>query len=182
MAQLEELIALGARRIIGIGLAGSLQEAAPIGSILLPGSCIREEGTSAHYLPPDIEVGPDPGLEQALAGALAGAGLPVHRGRHWTTDAPYRELVWKIDRYRRQGVLGVDMETSAVYALGRFHGLAAANVLVVSDELWQQWNPAFGTARLQKAMQQAAMAVLELLPGLGRWEAGGSEPGEELPI
>ena len=168
VAVLEEMVAAGARRIIGLGMAGSLHEQAPVGSLLLPGNCLREEGTSRHYLPPEAEVGPDPALRQALARALA-AACPenaLHQGPHWTTDAPYREFIWKIEKYRAAGVLGVDMETSAMYALGRFLGVPVANVLVVSDELWREWRPAFGTKELRQAMRRAASALLAHLPDL----------------
>lgn len=175
VAYLEELMAVGARRLVGLGLAGSLQERAPVGSFLLPGSCIREEGTSPHYLPLDVEVRPDAALMSALEAAAARAGLETHSGRHWTTDAPYREFVWKIEKYRAEAVLGVDMETSAMYALGQFHGVPVANLLVVSDELWREWNPAFGTAGLREAMRRAAAAILAGLPALAG--AGGDGQG-----
>lgn len=168
VAELEEIIASGARRVVGLGMAGSLQARAPVGSALLPGECLREEGTSQHYLPADVKVGPDPDLQRVLREAAAGAGLPVHTGPHWTTDAPYREFIWKIEKYMAAGVLGVDMETSAMYALGRFRGVATANLLVVSDELWREWRPAFGTGELRQAMRRAALAVLESVPRLAR--------------
>lgn len=163
---MEELIAGGARCFVGLGMAGSLQPAAPIGSYLLPGECVREEGTSGHYLPPGEVVGPDPALQASLGRLLAAAGKEGRPGPHWTTDAPYREFVWKIEKYRAAGVLGVDMETSATYALGRFYGLPVANLLVVSDEVWREWRPAFETEELRKAMREAVAAVLAGLPTL----------------
>ena len=163
VAVMEELVASGVRRFIGLGMAGSLQEAAPIGSYLLPGECLREDGTSSHYLPPAEVVGPDPALQHALATSLAAAGLNAHQGRHWTTDAIYREFVWKIDKYRSEGVLGVDMETSAMYAFGRASGIPVANVLVVSDELWCKWRPAFYSDALSQAMRRVGRTLLENL-------------------
>ncbi len=168
VAVMEELIACGARRFVGFGLAGSLQEMAPVGTVLVPGRCRREEGTSRHYLPPRAVVGPDPDLEAALVAALAAEGLAPVRGPHWTTDAPYREFIWKVERYRGEGVLGVDMETSAMYALGRFRDVAVANVLVVSDELWHEWRPAFGTEELGRALRRVESALVAHLPELAR--------------
>ncbi len=166
--ELEDIIAAGARRVVGLGMAGSLQDTAPVGTVLLPAECVREEGTSRHYLPANVKVGPDPDLQRALGEAAASANLTMHGGPHWTTDAPYREFIRKIERYRAAGVLGVDMETSAMYALGRFRGVATANLLVVSDELWREWRPAFGTGQLRLAMRRAALAVLDSVPRLGR--------------
>ena len=56
---MEEMIASGARLFLGLGWAGSLQPRAPVGTLLIPTRCIREEGTSLHYLEKDTPVTPD---------------------------------------------------------------------------------------------------------------------------
>ncbi|RJQ06167.1 MAG: hypothetical protein C4551_08795 [Bacillota bacterium] len=174
VAEMEDLAAAGARRFIGVGLSGSLQEKAPVGSVIIPGECVREEGTSFHYIPPDVKVGPDPVLAGLLEAVLGRAGMEVARGPHWTTDAPYREFIWKIDKYREAGVVGVDMETSAMYALGRFRSLSVANVLVVSDELWREWRPAFGTEELKASVLRVLEALLKNVPELTAARSGRS--------
>ncbi|MEA3334407.1 MAG: nucleoside phosphorylase [Chloroflexota bacterium] len=156
---MEEMIVCGARTFFGLGWAGSLQPTAPVGHILLPTSCLSEEGTSLHYVTPGTPLAPDPALVDRLETAAEREGCVTHRGSQWTTDAPYRELVSTIEGYAARGVLGVDMETSAMYALGRFRGVSVANLLVVSDELWQAWNPAFGTEELQQATARAWRVV-----------------------
>ena len=157
---MEELIACGARTILGLGWAGSLQPHAPVGSFLLPTRCIREEGTSFHYYPdPAAEILPDAALLAKLEQAAQAEGFQPFAGPHWTTDAPYRETLAKLAAYRQQGILGVDMETSAMYALARYRGVRVANLLVVSDELWQEWRPAFGTAELIQASKTACRIV-----------------------
>jgi len=160
---MEEMIACGARVFLGLGLAGSLQPEAPIGTLLIPTHCIREEGTSAHYLDLEVTVGPSERLVRLLLKACKEEGLKVLAGPHWTTDAPYRELVSKIKAFREQGVLGVDMETSAMYAVGQVRGVEVCNLLVVSDELWREWQLAFGSPELREAMKGAERAVLRAL-------------------
>jgi uridine phosphorylase len=160
---MEEMIACGARLFLGLGWAGSLQPRAPVGTFLIPTSCIREEGTSPHYLDDDVAITPDSRLAELLQAAAQAETTPVFLGPQWTTDAPYREFCAKIDAYRQRGVLGVDMETSAMYALGLFRGVAVCNLLVVSDELWQEWNPAFRTPELKAATQRAQRIVLRVL-------------------
>ena len=51
---LEQLIALGARRLLYLGFCGALVPSYRIGDLFLPVQAIREEGTSYHYLPADI--------------------------------------------------------------------------------------------------------------------------------
>jgi len=163
---MEEMIACGARVFLGLGWAGSLQESAPVGSMLVPTSCIREEGTSFHYYPEEgATLSPDQRLVEGLKSAAEAEGARVATGPQWTIDAPYRELRSKIAAYQAKGVLGVDMETSAMYALGRFRGVSVCNLLVISDELWSEWRPAFRSDELQAATNLAQRIVLKYLEG-----------------
>jgi len=55
------------------------------------------------------------------------------------------------------------METSAMYTLGRTRSVDVCNLLVVSDELWNRWDPAFGTSRLREANERARKVILRSL-------------------
>jgi uridine phosphorylase len=151
--------ACGAHTFIGLGWAGGLQPHTAIGQLLIPTACVRQEGTSPHYIEDEGRIKPDPGLVDLLTAAARAEGLAVHHGTQWTTDAPYRELVSQIETYRGQGVLGVDMETSAMYALGQYRKVRVANLLVVSDEVWREWRPAFGTKTLVQSTKRAQKVV-----------------------
>ncbi|MDP9412252.1 MAG: nucleoside phosphorylase [Actinomycetota bacterium] len=161
---LEEMIACGARAFIGLGGAGSLQPTAPAGTFLIPTSCLSEEGTSRHYVETMTDIGPDPQLAGLISRSCQAERNKTLTGPLWTTDAPFRETVDKIETYRRQGILGVDMETSAMYALCKFRGVAVCNLLVVSDELWDEWKPTFGQPELREAVSRAERAILRCLP------------------
>lgn len=158
---MEELIACGARTFIGLGLAGSVNPLqAPVGTLVIPTGCISEEGTSAHYVDEGTPLTPTPALVDAVADACTAEGVGALRGKHWTTDAPYRELRTKVAAYRQEGVLSVDMETSAMYAVARFRGVEVCNLLAISDELRDEWHPAFGSPELREAEKVAERAVL----------------------
>lgn len=163
VTMMEEMIACGAQLFLGLGWAGSLQPSAKVGTFLIPTSCVREEGTSPHYVDDDAAIVPDIRLAELLETAAKAEGHKPQLGPQWTTDAPYRELKSKIAAYGRKGVLGVDMETSAMYALGRFRNVAVCNLLIVSDELWEEWRPAFGTPTLTTANEAAQRAILRVL-------------------
>jgi len=163
---MEELIACGARVFLGLGLAGSIQPEAPVGTCFIPTSCIREEGTSPHYLASDDGLRPAPRLVRALEKARLKKGVTAYTGTLWTTDAPYRELVTTIENYRLRDILGVDMETSAMYALGVYRNVEVCNFLVVSDELWSDWRPTFGQPELKEALKRAEEVVLEAVTTL----------------
>jgi uridine phosphorylase len=164
--QMEEMIACGAHTFIGVGWAGSLQPEAHIGSFLIPAACVREEGTSPHYINDEALLRPDADLARLLEDAANEEGGSVFSGMHWPIDAPYRELVSKIEINHARGVRGVDMETSAMYALGIYRNVRVANLLVVSDEVWREWNPAFGSQELKDANDMAIKIIIRSLRSL----------------
>lgn len=163
---MEELIACGARVFVGLGFAGSIQPEAPIGTCFIPTSCVREEGTSPHYLSGDDGLRPAPRLVRALEKARVKKGLTAYTGPIWTTDAPYREMVTSIESFRLRNILGVDMETSAMYALGVYRNVEVCNFLVVSDELWRDWRPTLDRPELVEALKKAKETVIEAVSTL----------------
>ncbi|HEX4919731.1 MAG TPA: nucleoside phosphorylase, partial [Candidatus Bathyarchaeia archaeon] len=160
---MEEMIASGARIFIGFGYCGSLQENLTVGSLIIPTSCKIEEGTSPHYLDKNTTIGPTQRLVEILEESCREEGIKPQKGPVWTTDAPYKETVEKIAKYHDEGILGVDMETSAMYTLGHVREVSVCNLLVVSDELCNKWDPAFGTTRLREAAERARQVILRTL-------------------
>ncbi|MBI5287459.1 MAG: nucleoside phosphorylase, partial [Chloroflexi bacterium] len=173
-AQVEELIACGMRSLIVTGAAGSLQPHAPIGTVVLPTSAIREEGTSHHYTPSHEPALPAPRLVALLEQALRAHGIDYVSGPTWTTDAVYREHRSKIDRYRRAGVVTVEMELSALLTIATYRGVECAGLFAVSDELHGDgWDLGFGADTFLGAMARAATVALEA----ARRSAAAGSPG-----
>jgi hypothetical protein len=50
-----------------------------------------------------------------------------------------------------------------MYALGRFRGVDVCNLLIVSDELWQEWRAAFRSSELKEATECAQRVILRCL-------------------
>jgi uridine phosphorylase len=163
---MEELIACGASSFIGLGWAGSLQTSLPIGSMIIPDECICEEGTSIHYKKKGASISANDYLKSQLQFAANSLRMKTTVGTQWTIDAPYRELKSKAVKYRDLGVLGVEMETSAMYALGGFRDVKVCNLLVISDELWDVWKPAFHSPELSKANERAEDVIIECIKNL----------------
>ncbi|MFD8986174.1 nucleoside phosphorylase, partial [Streptomyces sp. NPDC059564] len=131
----EQLAALGTRRIITVGTAAALQPGLRPGTLVVCDRALRDEGLSHHYLPPGRSIDPWPGLTQHLLKALAGVDGPVTCGTSWTTDAPYRETAVEVADHQSAGILTADMEAAAVFAVGRHRAVETAAVLVVADSL-----------------------------------------------
>jgi uridine phosphorylase len=163
-AQAEELIALGATHLVSVALSGGLQPDLAPGTIVVSRSAIRDEGTSHHYLPPERTVCADPSLTAALIDALTGAGAVVRAGESWSTDAPYRESADEVRAYQAQGVLAVDMEVAALFAVAQARGVAAAAVLVVGDNLsGGEWRPPQRLDGMRDALDRAYRAAVEVV-------------------
>ena len=119
----EELVALGVKRFFSFGLAGGLQpEKGRIGDIVLCTEAIRDEGVSHHYLPPQREAKPSAEFTEAIAQALSRRNARFLRGATWTIDTPYRETIDEVRHYRAAGVLTVEMEAAALFAVASVRG------------------------------------------------------------
>ncbi len=163
----EELAALGARRFVIVGTAGSLQPDLRAGSFVVCRAALRDEGTSHHYLGPGRFVRASPGLARALRRAFERERVPHAVGDSWTIDAPYRETRAEIRRYRSQGVLTVEMEASAAFSVARYRRLEAGAVFVVSDHLDDAgWEPRFHDTSV--ALRRALDLVVAALRSRGR--------------
>ncbi|HZS13039.1 MAG TPA: nucleoside phosphorylase [Candidatus Dormibacteraeota bacterium] len=161
-AQAEELIAMGARRLVSVALCGGLQHDLLPGDVVVPDLAIRDEGTSHHYLPPSRDVAADPDLALALRRTLAGLGVTTRSGAVWSTDAPYRETPAEVRALQAEGVLGVDMELAALLAVARRRGVQAAGVLVAGDNLaGGEWQPPVRLDEMRRSLQHAYRAAVE---------------------
>lgn len=131
VAQLEVLSSLGVRRFLSLGTAGGLGPDQTPGDVVVLIGAVRDEGVSYHYLPENTAVRPDGHLTDALTNALARAGVPHTSGSTWTTDAPFRETREEVEEYRRQGVLTVEMEAAALFAVARAREVQLASAVVL---------------------------------------------------
>jgi uridine phosphorylase len=164
---LEKLIVLGARKIIFFGWCGSIQKSMAIGDFVVPHRGVSEEGTSKHY--PVYDSGPIPSkaVVKAIEKSLLAHGVSFQTGAVWSTDAPYRETREKVLLFQRQGVLGVEMEVSALFTVARFRHAEIGALLVVSDELSSfSWKPGFTMKKFKRSRetaQQVLRSVCEML-------------------
>jgi nucleoside phosphorylase len=131
---LEVAIALGAREIFLFGLCGAIAGDLEVGDIVVPLEIKRQEGTSYHYAPAGQHARPDKTLTEALCTFLSHQGIPFRTGKTVTTDAVYRQTLNKELSWRDEGILGVDMEMSALFTVANFYGLPAVCLLIVSDK------------------------------------------------
>jgi purine-nucleoside phosphorylase len=156
----ERLAISGVKRIILLGICGSLSPNLRIGDLFIPTGGISEEGTSRLYLegatPP-----PDTGIIEEIRKACNEKGGRSSEGVIWTTDAPHRETPDKIVRYHKEGALTVDMEFTALSAVARFHKLRFAALMVVSDEIFREEpKRGFHLKEFRESLKMAAQIII----------------------
>jgi uridine phosphorylase len=113
----EELFASGCRLIISITSAGQIVALGKPPYFVLIERALRDEGTSYHYLPPAPYSTLRPILAEMVLAAWSDSAVVLHHGASWTTDAPFRETEAAIAAARAAGILAVEMEAAALYAL-----------------------------------------------------------------
>jgi uridine phosphorylase len=160
----EEAVECGARTIFEVGLSGGLQTFLQPGDIVVVTEAIRDEGTSPHYLPPEVRVEASAQLRDELIKQLNERKTRRFVGPVWSTDGVYRETRSKFRKFKDNGVLAVDMETSAIFAVAKYRNVEAASAQVISDVLTETgWLQAFGHQSIRENTGVLLKAVLEVL-------------------
>jgi uridine phosphorylase len=161
---LEELIALGVKQFISIGTAGAIARGLSTGDVVICDRAIRDEGVSHHYLEPAKYAEASSALTNALVRALGDDGMELVSGTSWTIDAPYRETVAEARHYQEEGVLTVEMEAAALFAVAQYRHVELASALVVSDSLADLvWEPQFHHDRTRDGLDSLFNAALRTL-------------------
>lgn len=161
-AALELMLAAGVTTVLLVGSAGSITPDLDVGSLVIPITAVRHEGTSHHYLPPDEPASAAPELVAALSASALRRRLPrPAHGPTWTTDAIYRECEGTVSRLRGEGVLVVEMEMAALFAVAAHRGARAAAIVAVSDRLGPSWHPGFHTLAYRRSLLLAADVALD---------------------
>jgi uridine phosphorylase len=133
---LHELIELGVRAAIRVGTCGALDPALSLGDLLVAREAIAADGASAA-LGANRRTQADPSLTEALAQAARAAGVERVAGSHdgliVSTDLFYELSSERNGGWRAEGALAVEMEASALFAVGATARVAVACALVVTD-------------------------------------------------
>ena len=122
----EELIGLGARRLVRVGTCGALAERLELGALLAVSSVLAGDGTSVA-LGADESMPPDPHLLERLVAAGARPAMVA------STDLFYDPREEMPALWTGAGAVAVEMETATIFAVARRRTVSAACVLGVTD-------------------------------------------------
>ncbi len=119
----EELIRLGARRLLRVGTCGALAPGLALGELVIAETALPHDGAS-RALGASAPLPADPILLEALRAAAPDA----HQGPVLSSD-----LFYDPDPQHPPEAVAIEMEAATIFAIATQHGLPAACILAVSD-------------------------------------------------
>ena len=152
----EQLFVSGCELLISVTSAGKLNESVNKDYILIE-ECLRDEGTSFHYLPPDEEASLNSQLSSKLRTLFDNDNISVQPGRSWTTDAPYRETNSSVHAAKMKGADCVEMEASALYAFSKVKNKPVVCFAHLTNSMAQQ------IGDFEKGAENGSLTSLELI-------------------
>lgn len=133
----EELVMLGATRLVRVGTCGGLQDGMAMGDTVIGVSASADDPTALRYAMMD---GYAPSGTFTLAETAArlsresGAGT-VHVGPIVSSGVFYDPDPDTFGRWKRLGHLGVEMEAAMMYTIAAVKGIESLAIMTVSDIL-----------------------------------------------
>ncbi len=128
----EELIKGGAKTLIRVGTCGGAwRQDIPLGSLIIPTSSVRDEGTTKEYVRPDFPAVADFNIVTALARAASDQKKKYFVGINRTHDAFYAPAESKA-RWKNLPIISSDMETSVIFVISLLRGVRAGAILAVN--------------------------------------------------
>ena len=109
------------------------------GDLLVSEGTLRNDGTTAAYVHPGYPAVPDLPitieLERQAARIADREGVASINGLNASDDAFYAEGPEWIERLRREGILNIEMESSALFVVARLRGVRAGMICACSSNL-----------------------------------------------
>lgn len=130
---------LGSKKNIVLGKCGGLLKTGNAGDIIIPNYSHGDESTTRMYNPnsKNNKHFSNQKLNRSLKKRLS-IHLTVHEGPVITCQAMMFESWENIQNWSAKGYLGVEMETSTVFAVSKYFNVPAAGILVIADNLIQK--------------------------------------------
>ena len=140
----EELVAVGAKRLIRVGSCGSMQPEINLGDVVISSAAVRLDGTSKSFVRTEYPAVSDYRVVSALVQAAEKLGIKYHVGITATTDTftvgqgrpakdGYLPSFQKdvLEDLQKANVLNFEMEASTLFVMASIYKVLAGCVCVV---------------------------------------------------
>lgn len=132
----EELVMLGAKRLIRVGTCGGLKPGMSMGDTVIAISATAEDETPLRIAKmPSYAPAATFELAELAARLSRESGATVHAGPVVTSGVFYDPDPTTFSKWKRVGHIGVEMEAAMMYTVAAIHGLEALAMMTVSDLL-----------------------------------------------
>ena len=153
------------KRIIRVGTCGATMADNELGDVILAMSASTDSSINRlNFKHMDYAASTDFELLNAVYQQASGQGFKVRVGDIFSTDSfyhPNEEIIQLLQSY---GILALDMESAALYAIAKRHRAQALSVLTVSDVIpsgeKMDWSDR------QNALNDVARLVLDSVAGM----------------
>ncbi len=168
----EELLMLGATRLIRVGTCGGIGPGIRTGDLVVASGATPADGATRTYLHADPYAPvADFSLTRALVDASAGLGVTPHVGQVATVDVFYNPDPDYVPKWRSRGILAFEMESSALFylaarAAAQGKDVRAACILTVSDVLSEEITSEESYLSLEE-LEQATDRMIEVALAAG---------------
>lgn len=158
--QAEDLIAGGVKELIHVGLAGGINPELKIGDVVLTDGAYNDTAVARLYGFDVDFLETDKSLTDEMEQMLSKNGISLNRGKHWTTDAGYRETWGQVLDYRSKGALCVEMEGVGLFTIAKYRECRATAIYVITDVITEAgWNLGWEGNEISKAVSRVVNVI-----------------------
>ncbi|MFC1670018.1 AMP nucleosidase [Spirochaetota bacterium] len=121
--------------VLMLGMCGGIDDELDIGDIIIPTASVRDEGTSMHYLQPNVPAQPSFWINEICEKVVTRESSEKPRsGIMLTTD--YR--MWEFDEeyikyILKHRIIAIDMEIATLFSVAYATSLPIGSIMLVSD-------------------------------------------------
>jgi purine-nucleoside phosphorylase len=130
----EELITLGANRLIRVGTCGAIGDGIDMGDTIVATAASCDDTTPLRYADmPGYAPAASFALVETAASLSREAGATVHVGPIVSSGVFYDPDPGKAPHWKRLGLLGIEMEAAMLYTIAAVKRIEALAMMTVSD-------------------------------------------------
>ena len=144
---------------IYIGFFGMVNSKTRANKSFIIEKALKDEGLSYHYTKPSKWAYPDKDLTKKLLSQKGTVGSKI-----WTTDAMFKQTKKEISYANKNGIIGFDMETSALFSVAKTKGCKIASIQIESDSfINEKWKSIYKTKKFEKNFVRAINLAIKVL-------------------
>ena len=159
--QAEDLVAGGVEEFVHIGLAGGIDERLKVGDIVVTDGAYNDTAVAKLYGFDYDFIETNKLLTDEMETRLKENEIVSIRGKHWTTDAGYRETWEQVIRYRSKDALCVEMEGVGLFTIAKYRKCSATAIYIITDVIDNEgWHLGWDGKKIAKAIERIIDAIV----------------------